>query len=98
MTFPLDLATFRARFPEAPTEDTFVQARLDEAELEIDATVWGAKAETGHGYLTAHKLGMTPYGRDARIEKPDGEITTTYGELFEQLAMRVGGAYRVVLP
>lgn len=97
MTFPLTIAVFRSRFPEAPTDDVVVQARLDEAELEIDATVWGAMAETGHGYLTAHRLGMTPYGRDARIEKKGGEVTTTYGELFDALVKRVGTAYRVVL-
>jgi hypothetical protein len=97
MAFPLTLAAFRTRYQPTfdLTPDALVQAKLDEAEEEIDAVVWGTKAETGHGLLTAHKLAMEPGGRDARLKNNDGK--TTYGVQFDELAQRVGGAYRVVL-
>ncbi len=73
------LATFYASFPEfadggAP-QNALVQTKLDEAELDIDPAVWGAKATIGHGYLTAHLLAMTPLGNTAKLV---ADKTTTY--------------------
>lgn len=99
MTFPLDVATFRSRFPafagQTPS-DAVVQAKLDEAAEQIDETVWGTRAEAGHGNLTAHLLALEPFGQDARMVAKDG--STVWGTRHEELAKIVGGAYRVVLP
>lgn len=96
MSFPLSTSVFKTRFPHfADVDDTLVQAKLDEAEQEIDETVWDTKAETGHGYLTAHKLSLEPSGRDARLKKD--EARSTYSVEFDRLARMVGGSYRVVL-
>lgn len=87
------LASFRVAFAEFDAvADATVQARLDEAEGEIDATVWGDSATSGHGWLTAHLLTSSSYGKEA---PKDG--TTTYGRRFEALQRRVGTAYRLVL-
>lgn len=103
MAFPLSLAVFRARYPEfvdaggggAPG-DAFVQAKLNEAERRVDSTVWGDKAEDGHGLLTAHLITMSPYGRDARLTI-GGVATSTYKVEFDSQGDLVGGAYRLIL-
>lgn len=100
MPFPLDLATFADRYPEfAPVvadRPTYVQSKLDDAETEIDVTVWGDKAERGHGLLTAHLLAMSPYGANAALRSKDG-TTSIYAPTLEELQRSVGTAYRVVL-
>lgn len=98
-TFPHTLASFRARFPEFdPTPDTLVQAALDAAADEIDATVWGAKAGEGHGLLAAHKLALSPFGQDMRLGAfGANRASSVYGEQHEKLARSVGTAYRLVL-
>jgi hypothetical protein len=98
MLFPLTVSAFRSRFPaftgETPS-DELVQAKLDEAAEQIDETVWGAKAEAGHGNLTAHLLALAPFGRDARLVNDEGR--SVWGNRHEELAQIVGGAYRLVL-
>lgn len=103
MTFPHTATTFRAAFPEFKGDAVagtvvpvaFLQRCLDEAEREIDANVWGEDALTGHGYLTAHKLALSPYGRDARLKTDDRK--TTYLTEFERLERIVGTAHRLVI-
>ena len=97
MPFPLDYAGFVARFPEfgSPDSAATVQARLDEAALEIDEPIWGDRAATGHGYLTAMKLTLAPFSRDARLSEDDA--ASTYSREYARLAGLVGGAYRVEL-
>lgn len=97
--FPYTLAPFRARFPDFdPTPDAFVQAALDAAADEIDATVWGAKAAEGHGLLAAHKLALSSYGQDMRLGAfGANRASSVYGEQHAQLAAMVGGSYRLVL-
>lgn len=93
MAFPLDLASFRARFPEfTPVDDALVEAKLADAADEIDERVWGGLAEKGHGWLAAHLLTSSSYGRETSKES-----TTTYGTHYEDLRRRVGTAYRVIL-
>ena len=93
MAFPLDLAGFRASFPEfSGIGDALVQAGLDAAEAQIDEDVWGDQAETGHGYLAAHEITSRAPGREVA---KDG--TTSYGRAHAALVQRVGAAYRVVL-
>lgn len=89
----LTLAQFRTRFPEfASTDADLVQAKLDDAEEDIDEDVWGDATAKGHGWLTAHLLSSTSYGKEV---SKDG--TTSYGRRYEEMQRRVGTAYRVVL-
>ena len=93
MTFPLSVTVFRAQYPEfAQTPEELVQAKLDDAETQIDETVWGDKAAHGHGLLAADLLAAAGYSREAA-----GERRTNYGARFDRIASIVGGAYRLVL-
>lgn len=88
MSAYLTVAEFRARFPEFTSTivgDAVVQARLDEAAIETPKKVWGDLTTTGHGWLTAHLLSSSGYGREVN---KDG--TTSYGRRFDRLAEVVG--------
>lgn len=70
----MDLAAFRARYPEFRTaSDVLVQAILDEAELRVDPCAYGEKINIAHGLMTAHLLLNSPYGRSQRLEAGDGQ-------------------------
>ena len=59
-----------------------IQAFLNAAALEINLTVWGAKADQGTYYLAAHDLCLSPYGQNAKqslIKGKDGFEATIYG-------------------
>lgn len=101
MPFPLDIATFGVRYPEFATaiaeREALVQAKLDEAALEIDSTVWGARAEFGHGHLAAHLLAMSsPFAQSAGLRTADGK-TSIYWAPYENAQRIVGTAFRAVL-
>ncbi len=93
--FPLALKDFQTRFPEFKATDTsLVAATLNDAALMIDAQVWGNLAGQGHGYLTAHRLALSPFGQQARMVQKDG--TTTYQKHYERLVGIVGSGFRVL--
>lgn len=93
MAFPLDLAAFRTRFGEfKDLPDPTVQARLDDAEAEIDEDVWGDAAELGHGFLAADLMRAS----GAAEAKAKG-LKTGYRRRYEALRDRVGCAHRVIL-
>lgn len=93
---PLTLALFVERWPEfeptATEKPAFVQARLDEAWRRTPTSAWGNKAQDAQGYLAAHLLTISGYGRDARVKNKDG--TTTYGN--ERIRMELEEAPGVV--
>jgi len=96
----MNLAAFRIQFPEFNNAgDAQVQAFLDAALLEIDADVWLGKADQGHGYLTAHKLALSPFGNAARMviknvaDTPHGQ--TTFGVHYDNLVRQVSHGFRV---
>lgn len=94
MPFPLTIAEFVERFPEfAGQPDDFLQTKLDEAAHEIDADVWGDKAEAGHGWLTASRASASSYGREEPI---DGR--SSYAREYWRLQQLVGRSYRLALP
>lgn len=73
----MTLEQFRVRFPEfAKHPDPYVQAFLDDAEAELDATVWGDLYDRAHGLTAAHNLTLSPGGQMARLVNP--ETPTTY--------------------
>lgn len=89
-------STFVLQYPEfAAIDQPFVQAWLDAANLEIDREVWGAKADSGQGLLAAHKMALSPMGRNARTDKPT--TTTVYGVSYDEMVLQVGSGYRVTL-
>lgn len=70
----MNLAAFRARFPEfATAQDALVNACLTasaaETSSELDAY------DEAHGLLAAHKLAISPFGGMARLE---AGLKTTY--------------------
>jgi hypothetical protein len=88
------IAQFLIQFPEfAKTDFNQVQATLDAAALEIDASVWRAKADQGQAYLAAHKLALSPFGQGARLSAKDG--TTIYWTHYEKLVKQVASGFRV---
>jgi hypothetical protein len=91
----MNLTAFRVQFPEfAKVPDALVQAHLDAADLEIDAEIWGVKADQGQGYLAAHKLTLSPFGQAARlVSKGEG---TTYFSHYNSLKHQVASGFRVI--
>jgi hypothetical protein len=98
----------RAQFPEANgVSDVLVASMLAAAALEIDQSVWGAlgvagglmtKADQGQMYLAMHKLAISPFGKNAKMEinpKKNGYERTTYGGEFLLLQRSVTSGFRV---
>lgn len=91
------LTDFRTYFPEfTQASDGFVQATLNGAAVEMDPVVWGAQYDQGHGYLTAHKLALSPYGQGAKFIGPSdrsGPAGTTYKVHYDRMkrALCCGG-------
>ncbi len=91
----MDLSAFRIKFPEFESAgDPFVQAFLDTAEARVDADVWGAITDEGHGLLTAHLLALAPNGQFSRLQSAKGE--TTYGTEHKRLEKLVACGIRTI--
>lgn len=92
----LTLDQFRGKFGEffrsEEDVDTLVQSALDEAELEIDPTVWGVHTDTAHGLLAASKLALSQLGQQARLQSEKGSSTywTRYVDLRKQVTALLG--------
>jgi hypothetical protein len=72
----VNLAGFRARFPEFKTAlDPLVQSVLDAAALETNVEELGNAFDEAHGLLAAHKLAISPFGQSARMVNKDGMTT-----------------------
>lgn len=81
------LAAFRSRFPEFEEgSDGIVQACLDAAATELNATEIGASFDEAHGLLAAHKLAISPFGRAARMLNDEGK--STYEVEFQNVLSR----------
>lgn len=91
----LDLAGFRARFPEfKAVADSYLQAKLDDAALRLSPAVFGARINEAHGWLAAHLAASAPWGYQARLEATkDG--STTYSAAYDKLAQEVGYGFGV---
>jgi hypothetical protein len=96
--FPLAISDFLARFPEfkgtAKDSSDLIASALNDAALVIDACAWGPLAGQGHGYLTAHRLALSPFGQQARMVAKDG--STTYQRHYEAMVRIVGSGFRVL--
>lgn len=90
----MNVQTFLIQFPEfAKTDINLVQSMLAAALLEIDPSVWRAKADQGQAYLAAHMLATSPFGQNVRLMAKDG--TTTYWTRYEKLRGQVASGFRV---
>ena len=89
---PLTRDEFVDRFPEfRETPPELVQWKLNEAERRTPASIWGHEAaRDAQGYLAAHLLAISPYGRDARLQNDDG--STTYGTTRDRMELELGPA------
>lgn len=65
----MDITAFRAAYPEFDEAgDTLVTAKLTDAAGRLSTDAWGDRYDEAHGLMTAHKLVMSPFGRDLRSE------------------------------
>jgi hypothetical protein len=88
LSFPVSLATFRGLFPEfATAPDALAQSRLDQAAVQVDPAVWGARAGEGQVYLSAHLLAIAPGGIFARLQSEKGQ--STYGTYYDRMVIQV---------
>ena len=100
----VNFTTFVAAFPAfRRTDREVVEIKIAEAVLQVDAAVWGAKADMGVGYLTAHLLAMMPVGEHARLVPKNakavrGEALTTYERQYKALVRQVASGFRVTGP
>lgn len=95
----MNRATFIVQFPEfADTNTAQVEAILAAAALEIDADVWGDKADQGQAYLAAHKLALSPFGNNGQLVATGsgaGYEATVYGAHYLTLMRQVTSGFRV---
>lgn len=80
----MNRSTFRVRYPEFDSaSDALIDAKLADAEVNVDAETYGDRYEQAHGLLTAHYLSCAPGGQFARLEAD--KLDTTYGRAFVEL-------------
>ena len=89
----MNIAQFLVEHPEFNSADlNLVQATLTAALLEIDPSVWRAKADQGQAYLTCMKLARSPFGQNARLVAKDG--STVYDLEYRRLVGQVSSGFR----
>lgn len=80
----LSVSDFKVDFPEFEAVDNAIVTRfLAKAGLRVNLTAWGAKADDGIGYLTAHLLKRLEQGDGAAsgpvASEKVGDIAVSYG-------------------
>ncbi len=91
----VDADSFLAGFPEfRPAEKALIDVMIAKAVLQVDAGVWGPKADLGVELLTAHLLAISPFGQNARMVSKTG--TTTYQTRFKEMVKQVTPGFRVI--
>lgn len=92
-----DAASFKAvRLEFAEIADATVTLALSDAASELDARVFGDTHDQAVGLLAAHKLSVSPFGQQARLEPKTGDGTTTYlAELQRLTRKRAGGFWAI---
>lgn len=84
----MTLYEFRSRFPEfRPVSDVVINEALTAAGLSVSADVYRTKASEAIGYLTAHKLVTSPFGKDSRLVDDDRE--SVYWKEFARIRREV---------
>lgn len=80
----LSVSDFKTDFPEFQSVDNGVVTRfINKAELRVNRTEWGNKADDGVGYLAAHLLKRMQQGDGAAAgpvsSERVGDINVSYG-------------------
>ena len=87
----LSIEQFKIVAPEfGDTDDFLLGAMLNEAANELDPDMWGYRLASGHHYLTAHKLALSPMGQNARMLVTGEAGETTYEKHFNSLVKKLG--------
>jgi hypothetical protein len=88
----LDLAGFRAMFPEfAATSDSLINLSLDDAALRVSPGVYGGNINRAHGLVTADMLVSAPWGAGARLNPKAVDGKTVYNMALKRLIEERGG-------
>ena len=89
------LPRFRNTFSEfRDTEDSEIEAKLALAALEVNADVWGTRADAGVLYMAAHLVSLAPAGQNAKL-KPENAAKTVYLMHFKRMQRAVAYGFRV---
>lgn len=84
----VSVAQFTNAFPEFRKADPAeVTSKLGFATQQIAAVTWGAKADQGVMYLTAHLLSIAPQGEQARLRSENR--STPYEAQYNALRSQV---------
>ncbi len=84
----MNLANFRLTFPELnAASDTLVSGFLASAARSIDSDLYGDRYDDAQGFLAAHLICLSPYGKNARLSSKEGK--TTYGDRYEEIRYEV---------
>jgi hypothetical protein len=79
-------AEFLAAFPEFEgIEPSLLTAALASAVASCDSCVYGRQYGLAVGYLTAHRLALSPWGNASKLSTEKGKGTTTYQLHFEDI-------------
>jgi hypothetical protein len=79
------LSQFRGMFPEfRATSDEMIEGFLGAASVEISESLYGDKYDSAHGFLAAHMLAVSPFGKASRTDNKDEE-TTTYWRNYARI-------------
>jgi len=92
--FLLEYPEFAQSHGGASTNVKLVQLKLQVAQQLIDPAVWGNKTYFAHGLKTAEILGLSVFGKNAKMPGKEG---TTYGAMFKALVKQVTGKARPII-
>jgi len=88
------VAKFQQTFSEfRKTDPEEIQAKLTLAALRVNTVVWGARADFGILYMTAHLLALAPDGQNAKL-MPGVSANTVYLDTFNVVKKAVTVGYR----
>lgn len=89
-------ATLKARFPEfVPATTALVEACIADAELMVDRTFYGDRADMAVTYLAAHLIATNPLGEYSRLRATqDG--STVYSKQYEKIMYMTAAGCRVI--
>lgn len=90
--------SFVTQFPEFNgVPQSMVQSWLDAAALEFNNRLWGIYLDQGIYLLAAHKLSISPFGNNARLqisEKQTGTHTVYWDQYIKLVRTVTGGVAR----
>jgi phage terminase small subunit len=98
----VEFETFVDAFPEfRDASQVLVEAKIAEATLQVDPTVFRTKTDLTISYLTAHLLSMSSFGQHSRLIPSNAKATrdealTTYEREYRRLVRAHTSGFRVV--